>query len=85
MHVDHTTIYRWVRHYAPELEKRCRPHLKATETAWNTLQEYEIMYMVRKGQMHGVEKGVLPLDMVDNSASSPIRLTIPIDPVYPSF
>jgi transposase-like protein len=25
--VDHTTIYRWVRRYAPELEKRCRPHL----------------------------------------------------------
>ena len=27
--VDHTTIYRWVQRYAPELEKRCRPHLKA--------------------------------------------------------
>ena len=25
--VDHTSIYRWVQHYAPELEKRCRPHL----------------------------------------------------------
>lgn len=23
--VDHTTIYRWVQHSAPELEKRCRP------------------------------------------------------------
>jgi transposase, IS6 family len=22
LHVDHTTIYRWVQHYAPELEKR---------------------------------------------------------------
>lgn len=29
LRVDHTTIYRWVQHYAPELEKRCRPHLKA--------------------------------------------------------
>lgn len=27
--VDHTTIYRWVQRYAPELDKRCRPHLKA--------------------------------------------------------
>jgi transposase-like protein len=26
--VDHTTIYRWVQEYAPELDKRCRPHLK---------------------------------------------------------
>src|SRR5688500_3637536 len=24
--VDHTTIYRWVQAYAPELEKRRRPH-----------------------------------------------------------
>ena len=24
--VDHTTIYRWVQKYAPELDKRCRPH-----------------------------------------------------------
>ena len=29
LHVDHTTIYRWVQRDAPELEKRCRPHLKA--------------------------------------------------------
>ena len=25
--VDHTTIVRWVHAYAPELDKRCRPHL----------------------------------------------------------
>jgi transposase, IS6 family len=34
LHVDHTTIYRWVQHYAPELEKRCRSHLKATNDSW---------------------------------------------------
>jgi transposase-like protein len=27
------------------------------ETAWRTLQGYEAMNMLRKGQMHGVEKG----------------------------
>jgi IS6 family transposase len=32
--VDHTTMYRWVQHYAPELDKRCRPHLKATTDSW---------------------------------------------------
>ena len=26
--VDHTTIFRWVQRYAPELDKRCRPHLR---------------------------------------------------------
>ena len=100
--VDHTTIYRWVQHYAPKLEKRCRPHLKAIaelkaagiipehcelrqvkylnnlieqdhrfikrltkpgmgffsfETAWRTLQGFEVMNMLRKGQVQGVNKG----------------------------
>ena len=27
------------------------------ETAWRTLQGYETTHMIRKGQMHGVEKG----------------------------
>ncbi|GHO68260.1 hypothetical protein KSC_071520 [Ktedonobacter sp. SOSP1-52] len=35
LQVDHTTIYRWVQHYAPELEKRCRPHLKAATDSWS--------------------------------------------------
>ncbi|GAC1690546.1 MAG: IS6 family transposase [Ktedonobacteraceae bacterium] len=32
--VDHTTMYRWVQHYALELDKRCRPHLKACTDSW---------------------------------------------------
>jgi transposase, IS6 family len=28
--VDASCIWRWVRAYAPELNKRCRPHLKPT-------------------------------------------------------
>src|SRR2546423_13083532 len=34
LHVDHPTIYRWVQQDAPELEKRCRPHLKPTTDSW---------------------------------------------------
>jgi IS6 family transposase len=34
LHIDHTTIYHWVQHYAPELEKRCRPHLNTTTDSW---------------------------------------------------
>jgi len=40
LHVDHTTIYRWVQHYAPELEQRCRPHLKATTDSWRVDETY---------------------------------------------
>ena len=38
--VDHTTIYRWVQHYAPELEKRSRPYLKATTDSWRVDETY---------------------------------------------
>jgi transposase-like protein len=30
------------------------------ETAWRTLQGYEAMHMIRKGQMQGVKKGNSP-------------------------
>ena len=29
--VDHTTIFRWVQAYAPESDRRSRPHLKPTK------------------------------------------------------
>jgi transposase-like protein len=32
--VDHTTIFRRVQRYAPELEKRCRLHLKTCNDSW---------------------------------------------------
>jgi transposase, IS6 family len=47
--VDHTTIYRWVQRYAPELEKRCRPHLKATTDSWKVDETY---IKVRKTWMY---------------------------------
>src|SRR5690242_13678237 len=38
--VDHTTIYRWVQRYAPEVQKRCRPHLKTTNDSWRVDETY---------------------------------------------
>jgi transposase, IS6 family len=38
--IDHTTIYRWVQRYAPELEKRCRPHLKTCNDSWRVDETY---------------------------------------------
>ena len=32
--VDRSTIHRWVLQYAPELDKRCRPHLRPTGDSW---------------------------------------------------
>ena len=38
--VAHTTIYRWVQRYAPELDKRCRPHLTMTNDSWRVDETY---------------------------------------------
>ncbi len=38
--VDHTTVYRWVQAYAPELDKRCRPHLRSTNDSWRVDETY---------------------------------------------
>jgi transposase-like protein len=40
LHVDHTTIYRWVQFYAPELEKRSRPHMKTCNDSWKVDETY---------------------------------------------
>src|SRR4051812_50197993 len=32
--VDHTTLFRWIQAYAPELEKRIRPHLHRSNGSW---------------------------------------------------
>jgi len=38
--VDHTTIFRWIQAYAPELEKRIRPHLRASNGSWRVDETY---------------------------------------------
>jgi transposase, IS6 family len=38
--VDHTTIYRWVQAYAPELERRIRPHLRLTNDSYRVDETY---------------------------------------------
>jgi transposase, IS6 family len=38
--VDHTTVFRWVQRYAPELEKRCRPHLNMTNDSYRVDETY---------------------------------------------
>lgn len=38
--VDHTTVYRWVQAYAPELDKRARAHLRPTNDSWRVDETY---------------------------------------------
>ena len=38
--VDHTTVFRWVQRYAPELDKRCRSHLTETNDSCRVDETY---------------------------------------------
>jgi transposase-like protein len=38
--VDASCIWRWVQTYAPEMNKRCRPHLKSTNKSCRTDETY---------------------------------------------
>jgi IS6 family transposase len=38
--VDHTTVFRWVQRYAPELDRRCRPWLRATNDSYRIDETY---------------------------------------------
>src|ERR1700686_3863221 len=40
LEADHTTVWRWVQRYSPELEQRLRHHLKPTNKSWRVDETY---------------------------------------------
>ncbi len=40
LRADHTTIWRWVQRYGPELDQRLRRHLKPTNKSWRVDETY---------------------------------------------
>jgi IS6 family transposase len=40
LEADHTTLWRWVQRYGPELEQRLRRHLKPTNKSWRVDEAY---------------------------------------------
>ncbi len=72
--VDHTTIYRWVQKYAPELEKRCKPHLNMTNDSWRVDETYikvkgEWMYLYRAVDSAGNTLEFRPSENRDTQAA----------------
>ncbi len=56
--VDHTTVFRWIQAYAPELEKRVRPHLRPSNGSWRVDETYirvkgRWTYLYRAVDSHG--------------------------------
>src|SRR5438105_7700454 len=60
LEIDHTTVWRWVQHYAPELEERTRPHLKSTNKSWRV----DETYVPIKGRWF------LPLSAIDSAGAT---------------
>ena len=40
LHVDRSCIWRWVQIYGPEVDQRCRRHLKPTNKSWRLDETY---------------------------------------------
>ena len=64
--VDHTTIYRWVQEYAPELEERSRPHLRPT----NDSHRVDETYVKIKGKQNPNHLDIFSICLRSPSSSS---------------
>src|SRR3546814_14548389 len=58
VYVDHTTLYRWVQKYSPELEKRIRWHARTSCKSWHLDETYlrvkgKWKYLYRAIDKHG--------------------------------
>ena len=56
--VAHTTVFRWVQTYAPEIEQRIRPHLRLSNGSWRVDETYirvkgRWTYLYRAVDSHG--------------------------------
>jgi len=62
--VDHSTHSRWVERYAPELDKRIRPHLKPTNDSWRVDETYIKVKGEDKYLYRAVDSGGNTLDFL---------------------
>ena len=74
--VDHTTLFRWIQAYAPEIEKRIRPHLRMTNGSWGVDETYlrvkgEWVYLYRAVDASGQTIDLLLSPKRDAAAAGP--------------
>jgi transposase, IS6 family len=54
--IDHSTVVRWVQRYAPEINKRVRPHLKMSGTSYRVDETYIKVGKTCKYRYRAVDK-----------------------------
>ena len=62
--VHHTTVFRWVQEYSPEIDKRCRPHLKLTNDSWRVDETYILVKEKQKYLYRAVDSEGNTLDFL---------------------
>lgn len=53
--VEHTTLFRWVQRYAPEINRRMRPHLRMSGTSYRLGKTYVKVGAVLRKIIQGVK------------------------------
>ncbi len=87
LEADHTTIWRWVQRYGPELDQRLRPHLKPTNKSWRVDETYikvkgRWCYLYRAIDSAGVTIDFLLSAIRDAAAAKRLFRKAPLDPSH---
>jgi transposase, IS6 family len=88
LRVDHTTVWRWVQCYAPELEQRLRRHLKPTNKSWRVDETYVRVkgrwcYLYRAIDSTGATIDFLPSTLRDAEAAKRLFRKALSNPSHP--
>ena len=62
--LHHTTVFRWVQDYSPELNKRFRPHLRPTNDSWRVDETYILVKGKQKYLYRAVDSQGNTLDFL---------------------
>src|SRR4028118_666984 len=62
--IHHTTVFRWVQEYSPEIDLRFRPHLRLTNDSWRVDETYILVKGKQKYLYRAVDSAGNTLDFL---------------------
>lgn len=64
LEIHHSTVFRWVQEYSPEIDKRVRPHLHLTNDSWRVDETYILVKGKQKYLYRAVDSQGNTLDFL---------------------